>query len=267
MFSSGARLINVGLAILAGALALGFAYITEWGERLLNPVVLPGEPTAKSPLQGVDVLPDFKLSGEAAAYNVISQRPLLNPTRAPAPTAAVIVTTEPPKPQIRRGLYELLGVSEIGTTRVAQLRENATRRVTSVRQGDLLQELKVEAIGNDRVVLAFQGEKDEIQLVRFTASSRVPPPPAMPVNPSPVVSAPTSEPTGVPRFPAMAAQVGAQAQTPGVPAAAPVPPPPMPDAAELQRREAAAAQNPSNWNRARLDSARRRMQEQGGAPN
>ncbi|TAG81095.1 MAG: hypothetical protein EAZ24_04635, partial [Burkholderiales bacterium] len=164
MFSSGARLVNGGLAVLAGALALGFAYVTEWGERLINPVVLPGEAAAKTPLQGVDVLPDFKLSGESAAYNGIHLRPLLNPTRAPAPTAAVVATTEPPKPQIRRGLYELLGISQIGAMRVAQIRETATRRVMSVRQGDFLQELKVDRISNDYVVLVFQGERDEIQL-------------------------------------------------------------------------------------------------------
>ncbi len=273
MFSSGARLVNVGLAVLAGALALGFAYVTEWGERLINPVVLPGEAAAKTPLQGVDVLPDFKLSGESAAYNGFHLRPLLNPTRAPAPTVAVVATTEPPKPQIRRGLYELLGISQIGAMRVAQIRETATRRVMSVRQGDFLQELKVDQISNDRVVLVFQGEKDEIQLARFTASSRVPPPPVMPVSPVPVAAAPASEPSGVSRFPAVAAQVAGQvpvpsaSQPPGPQTASQNAPPPAPDAAEIQRREAAAAQNPNNWNRARLDSARRRMQDQGGAPN
>lgn len=246
MFSSGARLINVGLAILAGALAFGFAYITEWGERLLNPVVLPGEPTAKSPLQGVDVLPDFKLSGEAAAYNVISQRPLLNPTRAPAPTAAVIVTTEPPKPQIRRGLYELLGVSEIGSTRVAQLRENATRRVVSARVGDNLQELKVEKITPDGVVLAFQNEKDEIRLARFTASSRVPQPPppqappAVPPTPQQQPQVASAQPVPVPQSPvASPTNVAGYPPAGGAPAAAS--PPPVaavePNTPEVRRRQ------------------------------
>ena len=168
-------------AAIALAVALGIE--TDWGDALgkLN----LQQRGAQSKGDGKGVLPDFKLGSDASAYGQIVERPLLNPSRRPAPTQPVAaVAPEPPKPQIRRGLYLLAGISDLGTVKVAQLRELGTARPKSVKVGDTLQEMTVTQIDSDSVTLAFMGETDVLTLPKFTASGRVPQP-AAPPQPSP----------------------------------------------------------------------------------
>ena len=178
------------LALVAGlVVALGIQ--TDWGDALTGSLVKPHAVGAKH--DAASVLPDFRLSSEANAYAQISERPLLNPSRRPAPTQLVQAAPEPPKPQVRRGLYQLLGITDLGTVKIAQVREVATNRVSSVREGDPLQEMKVTKVEPSQVTLAFQGETDILELAKFTASGRVPPPPAPPAPP-PAAPQPTSAP-------------------------------------------------------------------------
>ena len=185
-----------GLIALAVALVAALGFETEWGSALT------GSPTPSRSVTGkhdtAAVLPDFRLGGEATNYAQISERPLLNPTRKPAPTQLVVAATEPPKPQVRRGLYQLIGVMDLGTIKVAQVREIASNRTKSIREGDALQEMTVKKVDATQVTLAFQGETDVLELAKFTASGRVPqpvvppPPPAQPVaqvQPTPPVVA------------------------------------------------------------------------------
>lgn len=225
------RLLSLrnALIVLALALVAALGYETDWGAALFN-----SNPAATRTPPGkheiATVLPDFKLSSEASTYSQIVDKPLLNPTRKPAPTQIVQAATEPPKPQIRRGLYQLVGVTDFGKTRIAQLREVANNKVQSVREGDKLQEMTVKKIDPAQVVLAFQGETDVVDLPKFTASGRVPAPPAPvapPAPPPPVVAA-----AGQPARPALpsppvgnAVPLPGQAPTPGtVPSPAPANP-------------------------------------------
>ncbi len=205
------------------------------------------------------ILPDFALPSGGSAYSHIADMPLFSPTRKPAPTQVIVVAPEPAKPAIRRGLYELLGVADWGGVRVAQVREAATRRTSSVREGDTLQEMQVTRVDRDRAVLTFQGETDEIRMPTFTATGRVPQPTApASVLASVLASVPATAPPPV--VPAGA--------TPA-PATMPASPPPSvvaqaaPGAVasedEIRRAEAAFAANPNNWNRSRLESARGRF--------
>ncbi len=198
-------LITLALALAA---ALGVELYLASGSGV--PATSTGAGRAKSDMAGV--LPDFRLGSDAVAYNQITERPLLNPTRRTAPTQAVAAATEPPKPQIRRGLYQLVGVTDLGREKIAQVREVSNNRVRSVRAGDVLQELTVSAVEPDRIVLAFQGETDVVQMPKFTASGRLPPPPPPPPPLSP---------------PAVVAATGANAPAtvPGAPSAAVQPPP------------------------------------------
>jgi len=195
------------------------------------------------------ILPDFALPSIVSPYSQIADMPLFSPTRKPAPTQLIVAAPEAAKPAIRRGLYELLGVADLGGVRVAQVREAATRRTSSVREGDTLQEMQVTRVDRDRAVLMFQGETDEIRLASFTPTGRVPQPiaPALvPIPaPPPVVQAsatpaPTAMPTPLP--------------TPVI-AVAPAPQQVASDD-EIRRLEAAFAANPNNWNRSQLYAAR-----------
>lgn len=180
------------LIVAALGLAAVFGYETDWGDAFTAPPLTLRNTPAKH--DSAAVLPDFRLSSEAHAYSQITERPLLNPSRKPAPTQApVAAATEPPKPQIRRGLYTLVGVTDLGSIKIAQMREASNGRVKSVRVGDALQEMKVAKIEVDRVTLSFMGETDVVDLAKFTASGRVPqpfvqasPPPIQPPATAPV---------------------------------------------------------------------------------
>ena len=186
-----------GLIALAVALAAAFGFETDWGAAFTESTFASHSISGKH--DSAMVLPDFRLSTETTSYAQISERPLLNPTRKPAPTQAVVAATEPPKPQVRRGLYQLVGVMDLGAVKIAQVREIASNRTKSVREGDLLQEMTVKKVDATQVTLAFQGETDVIDLAKFTASGRVPQP-APYVPPAPFMQ-PTVTQSGMPGGP------------------------------------------------------------------
>ena len=207
------KVLNLALAVLAAALAGAFGWLTEWGQAFTRTVDVPAKSVPKGDVGGL--LPDFRIATDASAYGAIAERPLFNPTRRPAPTAPVAAAPEPPKPQIRRGLYQLVGIADLGAVRVAQVKEIATNMTRSVRAGDMLQELKVESITADSVRLTFAGEADVLTLPKFTASGRVPQPPAPATPPQP-----TPAPQAAASPPPEAAAAQARPQQPIAPQAA-----------------------------------------------
>jgi hypothetical protein len=201
---------NVLIAI-AGLLVIALGIETDWGDALGKPQISLRAANAKHDAAGV--FPDFTMQSEASAYAQIAERPLLNPNRKPAPTQLIAVAPEPPKPQVRRGLYQLIGVTDLGEVKIAQVREIASNRVKSVREGDQLQEMKVSKVESSKLTLAFAGETDVLELAKFTASGRVP----MPVAPpQPVAQA---QPMVPPRQPGQQ-QTPPQPQPVAVPAVA-----------------------------------------------
>ncbi len=201
----------IGTAV-ALAVALGFE--TDWGNAFSAAPAPSRSVSGKH--DSASVLPEFRLSSDTTNYSQIAERPLLNPTRRPAPTQVVVAATEPPKPQVRRGLYQLIGVMDLGNGKIAQVREIASNRTRSVREGEFLQEMTVKKVDETQVTLSFQGETDVIQMAKFTASGRVPQPAPAPIQPPPQQPIP---------------QPVAQAPPAAPPGAAPVPPNPMPVAA------------------------------------
>jgi len=189
------QLFTLRNALVAAAIGLiaAFGYETDWGDAFSAPPIPTRQSAAKH--DSAAVLPDFRLSSEANAYSQITERPLLNPSRKPAPTQApVAAATEPPKPQIRRGLYTVVGVTDLGSVKIAQLREASTGRIKSVQEGDALQEMKVAKIDGDRVTLAFMSETDVINMAKFTASGRVPQPAVAAAPPPPPAPVPVPVP-------------------------------------------------------------------------
>lgn len=201
------------LIALVVSLAVALGFETDWSSALTAPTVSLHPVNPRQDAAGV--LPDFKLSGDSSAYGQIAEHPLLSPTRKPAPTQAVALAPESPKPLIRRDLYQLIGVADLGDTRIGQVREIATGRVQSVRQGQSLQEMLVKNVDPGSVTLAFASESDILELPKYTASGRVPqpaPPPAPvaaampPPQPTPAAmsasprmrTTPTPTPTAIP---------------------------------------------------------------------
>jgi hypothetical protein len=216
------------LLATAAALLVALGVQTDWGSNLALPQLQARTGVVKH--DAAAVLPDFRLGSEAGAYGQIVERPLLNPSRRPAPTQLVTAAPEPPKPQVRRGLYQLVGITDLGSIKIAQLREVASNRIKSVRQGDQLQEMTVAKVEPTQVTLAFQGETDVIEMAKFTASGRVPQP-AAPPAPAPVVAQAQPQAAATVAAP----QVFTQAQNMAVPA-----PPPVVDVARMLEMRRAA---------------------------
>ena len=232
------------LLAAAAALFVALGIETDWGANLTLPTAQTRAVGAKH--DTASVLPDFKLGSEATAYSQIVERPLLNPSRKPAPTQVVTAAPEPPKPQVRRGLYQLIGITDLGTVKIAQLREVASNRVKSVRQGDQLQEMTVTKVEPTQVTLAFQGETDVIEMAKFTASGRVPQPVAPPPQPQqqppqPLAAAPpplpNPNPTALPLSAIIPGVLAAQAVAGGGSAAVAAAPPPVVQAEPPKQRE------------------------------
>jgi hypothetical protein len=227
------------LIVTAAGLLIALGIETDWGAALTAPPLQSRSGVIKQDV--TSVLPDFRLGSEASAYSQITERPLLNPSRKPAPTQLVTAAPEPPKPQVRRGLYQLIGITDLGVVKIAQLREISSNRVKSVRQGDQLQEMTVAKVEPTQVTLSFQGETDVIEMAKFTASGRVPqptPPPVMAPPPQPVAvqapPPPQTLPPGAYSNPLIAAaQLAASGQAAAPVAPAPVATPPAP----AQQRE------------------------------
>jgi hypothetical protein len=241
--------IQIGLAALAAALVIALGWITDWGQDIGRVQLHENAATAKA--DGATVLPDFKLGSEASAYALIADKPLLNPTRKPAPTQPIAaVAPEPPRPQIRRGLYQLVGVSDFGGVKVAQVREVSSSRVRSVRVGDALQELTVRSVAPESITLAFAGEEELVTLPKFTQSSQIPQPRAVaqaaPIPQSVAVGAASALPPAV---------QGVQAS----PAIVPSPSAPPVPVASSQDGGSVNAANPSSTDAA----ARRRGRSMG----
>lgn len=197
---------RIALSALACGLALALAFELSGGRLWIgySPIAAHRDATMKSGPNSV--LPDFGMSAEASLYSDIVDRPLFSPTRMRAPTQIVTAAPEPAKSSIRRGLYQLTGVTDLGLIKIAHLREVATNRVRSVREGDALQELTVKTITATQITLAYEGNVDLIELPKFTPSGRIPvPAPAQPPSPLQAQAQPPPTP---------------QAQTPLIPAVA-----------------------------------------------
>jgi len=252
------RLLSLRSLLMVAACAL----VGALGFQIANSDVYDGGVSAHAHrssggANGTSILPDFGLGSNASAYSLMVERPLMNPTRKPAPTQAKVAAPEPAKPAIRRGLYELVGVSDFGAGIAAQVRELSTRRITTVRVGDRLQEMTVATITPTRATLTFAGEIDTLDLPKFTASGRVPQPAALPTAPPPQVA--LQPPPGAPGGPAPPSPVptnpvlaSPQPANPAPTAAIPVAPPtpvaagPVVSAAEMRER---ARRSEEAWGR------------------
>jgi hypothetical protein len=176
MMKTNTRGVILWLLPIIALLAYG-GKLTDWGRDLTSDGVEWRKVNAQVASNGV--VPDIAFNADASPYAVITDRNLFVPWRKPSPPPEPPKPpADPPKPQIRRGIYALTGTMQIGKDVFATVKENATNRTKQVKVGDELQEYKVQAVDNDRIVLAYAGQTEELVLAKYTLSGRATPPPA-----------------------------------------------------------------------------------------
>jgi hypothetical protein len=169
----------------------------------------------------VKLLPPIQPVVVEEAYPETTARPLLSPTRRPAPEKPIAGTST-----MQKGLYTLTGVTMVGPLRIALLREKSSGRVLRAEKGKDLNGVTVAEIEPESVTLAAGGDQEVIPLLVQKG-------PAAPAAPAGAAAAgPFAVPVAVP-----GAEAPAQAQNPAArpmpiaPPPAPGPPPPSPPSA------------------------------------
>ena len=203
------------LAIVAAALLAVLALEYGAGASLRERLGASG--TSRPAVVETKLLPPVAMVNPETEYAETANRPLFTPTRRPAPAAAQASAT----PAMNKGQFTLTGVTIVGETKIALLREKSSGRVVRVEQGKDVNGITVAKIEPDRVTLTQGGDQE---VVAMLVSKGAPPPTA---PPAPVASAagpfapqPTAQPPGV----APGVNPAARAAPPNVPVAAPAPP-------------------------------------------
>jgi hypothetical protein len=191
--------LGAGAALRARLAALGSSKPAVVQTRLLPPVAM--------------VNPDVD-------YPETATRPLFTPTRRPAPPQAQAAAA----PAMNKGQFTLTGVTIVGETKIALLREKSSGRVVRVEQGKDVNGITVAKIEPDKVTLTQSGDQEVVAMLvaKGAPQPAVPPAPvasaAGPFAPAPVAPPPGIQPGVNPT---------ARAPQPGVPVAAPAPTPPQ----------------------------------------
>lgn len=147
-------LIAVNVVLLA-ACALFIALMVR-SARTPWPAPEPGRARPPAPAPAATP-PAAEPPGGAPAYTVIATRNLFSPTRSEAPPAPVTPVVSLPKPN-------LYGVIVREGASVAYLEDPVTKRVAGYREGDVIAGGTVQAISNDRVVLARPDGSVDVRL-------------------------------------------------------------------------------------------------------
>jgi general secretion pathway protein N len=195
-----------GGAAAALALVIGVEYHLGAGSAAESP-------RAPAKVADAKMIPPFTLAAAEQVAPETAARPLFSPMRRPAPPVATF------QPTMRKGQFVLSGVTASKETSFAFLREVATGKTRSIKQGEEVNGLKVDTVEPRRVVLR-QGEETE----ELTLSIQVPPKMAAPAPPpqgQPVPGAAAAPPPGQPLGPGTPGSPGVAA--PVNPAATPTP--------------------------------------------
>ena len=207
--------LGIVAALLLVVLALEYGAGNALRERL-------GASGASRPaVVETKLLPPMPVVNPDVEYAETAARPLFIATRRPAPAAAQASAT----PVMNKGQFTLTGVTIVGDTKIALLREKSSGRVVRVEQGKDVNGITVAKIEPEKVTLTQGGDEE---VVAMLVSKGAPPPNAPPV---PVASAagpfapqPTAQPSGF----TPGVNPATRAAPPGVPVAAPAPPPQQP---------------------------------------
>lgn len=194
------------LAAVAVALLIVIGFETGWGSGLRT--ALPPPSTVRSAAVDAKLLPPVADAAPEAAYPETGNRPLFTPTRRPAPAPEAVGS-------MVKGQYVLQGITILGPTRIAMLREKTGSKVHRMEKGGDLNGVTVAEIETDRVTLRQGGDSEVVSLV-VSRGGGAPAPAAPPSTPATAMPGPFRPPQ--PGAPAGAPPAGAP-PVPGAPSA------------------------------------------------
>lgn len=195
------------LALAAAVLVVAIGVETGFGTRLAP--TLPTAPVRPAAPFEAKLLPPVEDTNPDQAYPEMVARPLFVPLRRPAPAAEASA-----QQAMKRGQFVLQGVTIVGDTRIALLKEKATGHVIRAEAGKEVNGLKVAQVTPESVTLE-QGKEQEVLPLQVG-------------KPGPANIAPNAGPFGAPGMPGI---FGGGPATGGSPIAAPPHPQPASPAA------------------------------------
>ena len=200
------------LAAIAVVLLIAIVAEAQLGPRLLA----QAPPARKAASTEAKLIPPVAVVAPEQAYPQTTARPLFTPTRRPAPPVEVAQAQA-----FQKGQFVLLGVTIVGNTRIAMLREKANGRLHRVEKGAEVNGIKVAEVDPDAVKMTQGGDSE---VVALTVQKAIP-------GAVPVLIGPFAGSGGTPGFPIGTQGLPPQPNVPGQPAnPAAAPPQPTPPA-------------------------------------
>lgn len=201
---------NPLVLVLGGfAVALLVVIALEAGWGLGRPAV-PAATAVKAAPVDSKLLPPLADAAPEQVYPETGARPLFTPTRRPAPAAEAVGS-------MVKGQFVLQGVTILGDTRIAMLRDKNGGKIYRVEKGKDVNGVTVADIQAERVTLRQGGDSEVVELLAQKAGA-APPPAAAPAPSTPAVSL-----TGPFGAPAPAQATGAQGAPASTRAGGPTP--------------------------------------------
>lgn len=194
------NLIHAGMGALAALIALLVGWESEWGQVFHR--ALPAPPSPEPRPVPLILHKEFAPQGGIAAFAEVTARPLLTPTRQPAPPA---VAPEP-RPTMQRGQYVLMGTMVAGGKSFALLRESNGTKQVRVAQGEKIKSMVVDKVETNQIMLRLGEETETVALKTNISPRRAAnlPGPGSSANPGPRdprVNAPSAGPPAAPPAP------------------------------------------------------------------
>jgi hypothetical protein len=144
------------IALAALAVVLVLAIALEMGVGGPAPSVA-GAGAKRAAASDAKLLPPLVAVVAEQAYPEMAARPLLTPTRRPAPEPVV-------QAAVVRGQFILLGTTVAGPTRIALLKEKSSGRIHRVESGKDINGIKITQIEPESVTLAHGSENEVLTL-------------------------------------------------------------------------------------------------------
>lgn len=153
--------------------------IGEPGKLVVAQTPVAGESSPSvAPVKSLNPLSDLQI----ADLSAITERPLFNPTRAPAEAQQEIVTesAEVPEPPVVENPidtndFTLLAVADNSEKKIALVRRNSTNEMFHLQEGQSFSDWQVLSVGARKITLGLNGNTVELEM--FGKRTDVPPPP------------------------------------------------------------------------------------------
>ncbi len=152
----GRQPLVVALAVAAAVLLTVLGFETGFGTRLRTGIPAT---TARAPAAQSKLLPPLAASDAEQLYPETTARPLFIATRRPAPKQEAAQQSA-----MKRGQFQLQGVTIAGDIRIALLREKSSGRIHRVEKGKDINGMKLAEVSPESVTLAQGGEQEVLPL-------------------------------------------------------------------------------------------------------